>query len=122
MQFEKAVENLPQDPILLGPWCKWKYPQRIQPPAFMDWRRKVAAFTGLEDPIISDRKPGPGPYYNSGLPGQCSLVWFLLRSVQWLTAVDMFQQINEVSTAANVNFECNSANQDPLWCKCNLEN
>ena len=80
--------------------------------------KKSCSFYGFRGSNYFGSKPGTKKSQRWIAP-QCSLVWF--RFLSSLSPVNMFQQTNEVSTAANVNFECRSANQAPLWCECDLE-
>ena len=111
------LKSLLQDPISPPPWCSWIRSPNVSTNRQLLWK-KSCSFYGFRGSNYFGSKPGTKKSQRWIAP-QCSLVWF--RFLSSLSPVNMFQQTNEVSTAANVNFECRSANQAPLWCECDLE-
>lgn len=114
------LKSLLQDPISPPPWCRWirDLVPPTYPPTASFYGRKVAAFTGFEGPIISDRNPAL-KNHNGGLPRNAVSSGFVFSplSVRWTCSSRQMRFLQ----LANVNFECRSANQAPLWCECDLE-
>ena len=111
------LKSLLQDPISPPPWSAGFVPPTY-PPTASFYGRKVAAFTGFEGPIISDRNPAL-KNHNGGLPRNAVSSGFVFSplSVRWTCSSRQMRFLQ----LANVNFECRSANQAPLWCECHLE-